>query len=89
MGDLFLLIKTIFIQMVLIIVPILRSKIPGEAARLIGTSRNFITDVNLNDLLQNEYNLLDDTNDEMLEAEIQVYDTVPGIHEQVDAWLAS
>jgi len=75
--------------MTLIIVPILRSKIPGEAARLIGTSRNFITDSNLNDLLQNQYNLLDSTNDETLEAEIQVYDTVPDIHEQVDAWLAS
>ena len=75
--------------MTLIIVAVLRSKIPGKAARLIGISRNFITDVNLNDLLQNQYNLLDATNDEMLEAEIQTYDTIPGIHEQVDAWLAS
>lgn len=74
--------------MTLNIISVLRSKSGGEAARLIGNSRTFIKNDNLNNLLQN-YDLNDKKNDKMLHAQIQSFEGVPGLKDEVKAWLAS
>lgn len=70
------------------IVQTLRSKPSHEAARLIGSAPQFITDYNLINLL-NMYDLNNKKNDGNLARQINMFAGVPGLKEQVAKWLAS
>jgi hypothetical protein len=70
------------------IIPTLRSKPPAEQARLIGNMRNYITDFNLINLM-NSYDINSNRSDKMLQGQLYSFDTVPGLNEQIKAWLSS
>ena len=70
------------------IIPTLRSKPQGEQARLIGNMRNYITDFNLINLM-NSYDMNSNRTDKMLQGQLHSFDTVPGLKEQIKAWLSS
>jgi len=70
------------------IIPTLRSKGQGEQARLIGNMRNYITDFNLINLM-NSYDINSNRSDKMLQGQLYSFDTVPGLKEQIKAWLSS
>ena len=70
------------------IVQTLRSKSGAEAARLIGTMGQFITDTGLINTM-NQYNLNDKKRDPTLILQIEAFASIAGLKEQVDAWLKS
>jgi hypothetical protein len=70
------------------IIPTLRSKSQGEQARLIGNMRNYITDFNLINLM-NSYDINSNRSDNMLKGQLYSFDTVPGLKDQIKAWLSS
>lgn len=70
------------------IIPSLRSKGQGEQARLIGNMRNYITDFNLINLM-NSYDINSNRSDKMLQGQLYAFDTVPGLKDQIKAWLSS
>jgi hypothetical protein len=70
------------------IIPTLRSKSQGEQARLIGNMRNYITDFNLINLM-NSYDINSNRSDKMLQGQLYSFDTVPGLKDQIKAWLSS
>ena len=75
-------------EMPLNIIQTLRSKSAAEAARLIGTMGNFITDTGLINTM-NQYNLNDKKRDPTLILQIEAFAGIAGLKEQVDAWLKS
>ena len=75
-------------EMPLTIVQTLRSKPGHEAARLIGTMPQHITDTNLINIM-NQYNLNNNKKDAALIQQIRMFDGVPGLQEQVTKWLSS
>jgi hypothetical protein len=70
------------------IVPTLRSKPVAEAARLLGSASNYISDTNLVNTL-NQYDLNHKRNDAQLIQQLHAFAGVPGLKEQVARWLAS
>jgi len=70
------------------IIPTLRSKGQAEQARLIGNMRNYITDFNLINLM-NSYDINSNRSDKMLQGQLYSFDTVPGLKDQIKAWLSS
>ena len=76
------------IEMPLHIVQTLRTKPGYEAARLIGSMSQFITDTNLINIM-NQYDLNSKAKDKTLILQIGMFDGVPGLQEQVTKWLSS
>ncbi len=70
------------------IVQTLRSVPAYEAARLIGSAPQFISDTNLINLL-NMYDLNNKKNDAMLIRQLNMFASIPGLKEQVQTWLKS
>ncbi len=70
------------------IVETLRRLGAGDAARLIGTAPQFITDSNLINVL-NQYDLNNNKNDAQLIRTINLFASIPGLKEQVARWLKS
>ena len=70
------------------IVQTLRGKSAPEAARLIGTMSQFITDTGLINTM-NQYNLNDKKRDSSLILQVEAFAAVPGLKAQVEAWLKS
>ena len=70
------------------IVQALRSKSAAEAARLLGSASNYISDTNLVNTL-NQYDLNNKRNDPQLIQQLYAFVSVPGLKEQVARWLAS
>lgn len=70
------------------IISTLRSKPQGEQARLIGNMRNYITDFNLINLM-NSYDINSNRSDKMLQGQLMSFNTIPGLKEQIKAWLSS
>jgi hypothetical protein len=70
------------------IISILRSKSQAEQARLIGNMRNYITDFQLINLM-NSYNINSKLSDNMIQGQLYAFDTVPGLKDQIKAWLSS
>jgi len=70
------------------IIPTLRSKGQAEQTRLIGNMRNYITDFNLINLM-NSYDINSNRSDKMLQGQLYSFDTVPGLKDQIKAWLSS
>ena len=70
------------------IVLTLRSKPSHEAARLIGNASQYISDFNLINLL-NMYDLNSKKNDAILMRQLVAFAGVPGLKEQISAWLSS
>jgi hypothetical protein len=75
-------------KMPLNIVQTLRSKSGAEAARLIGTMGNFITDTGLINTM-NQYNLNDKKRDPSLILQVEAFAGIAGLKGQVDTWLKS
>jgi hypothetical protein len=70
----------------------LRGKGSGNAARLIGSAPNYITDTNFINLLNMyELNASKDTprKDAMLNSQFGAFSGIPGMKEQVRKWLSS
>jgi hypothetical protein len=70
------------------IVQVLRGMPSYEAARLIGSAPQFITDFNLINTL-NQFDLNNKRNDAALIRQINMFAGVPGLKDQVAKWLAS
>jgi hypothetical protein len=70
------------------IVQTLRSKSAGDAARLIGTMGNFITDTGLINTM-NQFNLNDKKGDARLVLQVEAFAGIAGLKDQVDKWLKS
>ena len=75
-------------RMVSYIISTLRSKSVGEQVRLIGSVRTYIQNDNLINLLQN-YDYNSKKNDAALASQLSSFSGVPGLKEQVAAWLNS
>ena len=75
-------------RMPLNIVQTLRSKSAGDAARLIGTMGNFITDTGLINTM-NQFNLNDKKGDARLVLQVEAFAGIAGLKAQVDTWLKS
>ena len=69
-------------------IPVLRSKLPGEQARLLGNVRNYVTNDGFVNLLQT-YDINNKQKDASLHRQFQAFAGVPGLAEQVRRWLAS
>ena len=74
--------------MYLTIIQSLRNKPGFEAARLIGCASQYITDANLINIL-NQFDLNNKKNDANIIKQINMFASIPGIKEQVAAWLSS
>jgi len=74
--------------MVSYIISTLRSKSVGEQVRLIGSVRTYIQNDNLINLLQN-YDYNSKKNDVALASQLSSFSGVPGLKDQVTAWLNS
>lgn len=74
--------------MVSYIISTLRKLPVGEQVRLLGSVRSYIKDDNLINLLQN-YDFNSKKNDAILASQLQAFSGVPGLKEQVSAWLSS
>lgn len=70
------------------VVQALRGKPSYEAARLIGSAPQFIKDNNFVNLL-NQYDLNNKKNDKNLINQFNMFASIPGLKEQVSAWLNS
>ena len=75
-------------RMPLNIIQTLRSKSAGDAARLIGTMGNFITDTGLINTM-NQFNLNDKKGDARLILQVEAFAGIAGLKAQVDTWLKS
>jgi hypothetical protein len=75
-------------RMVSYIISTLRSKSVGEQVRLIGSVRTYIQNDNLINLLQN-YDYNSKKNDVALASQLSSFSGVPGLKDQVTAWLNS
>jgi len=74
--------------MVSYIISTLRKLPVGEQVRLLGSVRTYVKDDNLINLLQN-YDLNSKKNDNILASQLQAFSGVPGLKEQVAAWITS
>jgi hypothetical protein len=74
--------------MVSYIISTLRKLSVGEQVRLLGSVKNYVKNDNLANLLQN-YDINNTTNDKILISQLQAFAGVPGLREQVNAWLSS
>jgi hypothetical protein len=70
------------------VVQALRGKPSYEAARLIGNAPQFIKDNNFVNLL-NQFDLNNKKNDKLLINQFNMFASIPGLKEQVTAWLSS
>ena len=66
----------------------LRSKPIGEQVRLLGTLQNFVTNDNFVNFMAN-YDLNDKRGDARMQIQIQAFEGVPGLKQQVLDWLRS
>jgi len=74
--------------MVSYIISTLRKLSVGEQVRLLGSVKNYVKNDNLANLLQN-YDINNTTNDKILASQLQAFSGVPGLKEQVAAWITS
>ncbi len=70
------------------ILPTLRSKPTSEQARLIGNMRNYVMNLNLVNLM-NSYDINSNKNDSILAMNINAFNTIPGIKQQITTWLSN
>jgi len=70
------------------VVPTLRSKSPGEAARLIGNATQYINDSNFINVL-NQYDLNSKKNDVRIAQQLNAFIGIPGLSVKVQQWLSS
>ena len=70
------------------VVRTLRANGVGEAARLIGSAPQYVTDTNFINLL-NQYDFNDKKKDAGLNSQLSLFTGVPGLREQVKKWLSS
>lgn len=66
----------------------LRMKPVGEQARLLGNIRNFVKNDDFVNFMAN-YNLNDKRGDARMQIQIQSFEFVPGLKQQVLDWLRS
>jgi hypothetical protein len=70
------------------IIQVLRSKSVADQARLLGNIRNYVKNDGLVNLLAN-FDLNDKKGDKMMNLQIQAFEGVPDLKEQVAVWLSS
>ena len=70
------------------VVAILRSKSPGDAARLIGNASQYINDSNFINVL-NQYDLNSKKNDARIAQQLNAFIGIPGLSAKVQQWLSS
>lgn len=70
------------------VVPTLRSKSPGEAARLIGNAPQYIDDSNFINVL-NQYDYNNKKKDASIQQQLSAFAGIPGLAAKVQQWLSS
>jgi len=70
------------------VVATLRSKSPGDAARLIGNAPQYINDSNFINVL-NQYDFNSKKNDARMSQQLSAFAGIPGLHAKVQQWLSS
>jgi hypothetical protein len=74
--------------MVSYLIQILRAKPVSEQVRLLGSIRQYVKDDGFVNIMQN-YDYNNKKGDSMLMAQLAAYTNVPGLRNQIGAWLDS
>jgi hypothetical protein len=74
--------------MVSFIIPAIRAKPVAEQVRLLGSIRQYVKDDGFVNIMQN-YDYNNKRGDVMIMAQLAAYTNVPGLREEIGAWLSS